>query len=147
LQQFIEKYRDEIEGTLSGLDRMIFRATPRRLNIFQRDHSRGILVAKGMEEYFWQNKLRFKDFGRHVQSVSGRVKDAFLKPFQEQRRPLEYIRSCKTDKEKRAHEIAARDRIESGLICAFSTMEMSPTFEYQKSRLVYRLRPCPVLYS
>src|SRR5215469_4362267 len=115
MQQFIEKHQSEIEGTLSGFDRIIFRATPRRLNIFYRDHSRGILVAKGMEEYFWQNQLHFKDFGGHVQSLSGRVKEAFLKPFQEQHRPLEYIRSAKTDKEKRAREIAARDQIESGL--------------------------------
>ena len=147
MQQFIEKYRDEILGTLSGFDRLVFRATPRRLNIFYRDHSRGILVAKGMEEYFWQNKLHFKDFGRHVQEVSRRVKDAFLKPFAEQKRPLEYIRSPKVDKDERAHQIAAKDKIDSGLICAFSTMEMSPTFEYEKSRIGYRLRPCPVLYS
>ena len=30
MQQFIEKHKDEIEGTLSGLDRVIFRAAPRR---------------------------------------------------------------------------------------------------------------------
>ena len=32
MQQFIEKYRDEITGTLTGFDRLVFRGSPRRLN-------------------------------------------------------------------------------------------------------------------
>jgi hypothetical protein len=84
MHKFIEKFGDKILGTLSGFDRLVFRATPRRLNMFYRDHSRGILVAKGMQEYFWQNNLHFKDFGDHVQGVSRRVKESFLKPFLEQ---------------------------------------------------------------
>jgi hypothetical protein len=32
MQQFVEKYREEILGTLSGFDRLVFRATPRRLH-------------------------------------------------------------------------------------------------------------------
>jgi hypothetical protein len=32
MQQFIEKYRDEVTGVLSGFDRLVFRASPRRLN-------------------------------------------------------------------------------------------------------------------
>jgi hypothetical protein len=83
MRQFIEKFGDEIVGTLSGHDRVVYRATPRRLNAFYRDDSRNILVAKGMQEYLWQNKILFKDFGRHVERVSSRVKEAFLKPFQQ----------------------------------------------------------------
>jgi len=147
MQQFIEKYRDEIVGTLSGHDRVVYRATPRRLSAFYRDDSRNILVAKGMQEYLWQNKILFKDFGRHVERVSSRVKEAFLKPFQQQDLPFEYIRDPKIDKDQRARELAAKHKIDSGLICAFSTMEMSPTFEYRKSKIAYRMRPCNVLYA
>ena len=50
-QQFIEKYSEEILGTLSGFDRLVFRAAPRRLCSFYRDQGREIVVAKGMEEY------------------------------------------------------------------------------------------------
>ena len=78
MQQFIEKYGKEIAGTLCGFDRLVIRATPRRLQNFYRDENRKILVAKGMEEYLWQNKIHFKDFGRHVQRISGRIKDQFL---------------------------------------------------------------------
>ena len=147
MQKFIEKYQEEILGTLSGFDRLVFRATPRRLNNLYQDHGRGVLVAKGMQEYLWQNKILFKNFGEHVKSVSERVKNAFLKPFQEQKRPFEFIRSPKVDKDERARQIAAKDKIDSGLICAFSTLEMSPTFEYMKSLIGYKMRPCNVLYS
>jgi hypothetical protein len=100
-----------------------------------------------MEEYLWQNKIHFKDFGRHVQRISGRIKDQFLKPFQQQDRPLEYIRDPQVDKDARARELAAKHKIDSGLICAFSTMEMCPTFEYMKSKIAYRKRPCNMLYA
>jgi hypothetical protein len=147
MQQFIEKYGKEIAGTLCGFDRLVIRATPRRLQNFYRDENRKILVAKGMEEYLWQNKINFKDFGRHVQRISGRIKDQFLKPFQQQDLPLEYIRDPQVDKDARARELAAKHKIDSGLICAFSTMEMCPTFEYMKSKIVYRKRPCNMLYA
>ena len=32
MQQFIEKYREQITGVLSGFDRLVFRGTLRRLN-------------------------------------------------------------------------------------------------------------------
>ena len=147
MQQFIEKFGKEIIGTLSGFDRVVCRATPRLLNIFEWDRDREILVAKGMQQYFWHNHIPFTDFGRHVKVVSDRVKEAFLKPFREQKLPVEYIRDPRLDKEKRARELAAQRQIESGLVCAFSTMEMSPTFEYMKSKIAYRLRPCNVLYA
>src|SRR6266480_7493766 len=110
MQQFIEKYQDEIQGVLSGFDRLVFRATPRRLNSLYKDHGRDIMVAKGMQEYLWQNGILFKDFGRHVKQVSQRVKSAFLKPFAEKNRPLIYIRSPKLDKDELARQIAAKDK-------------------------------------
>ncbi|MEK7404364.1 MAG: hypothetical protein AAB225_04585 [Acidobacteriota bacterium] len=32
MQDFINKYRDQINGTLSGFDRLVFRGSLRRLN-------------------------------------------------------------------------------------------------------------------
>jgi hypothetical protein len=57
MQQFIEKYAAEILGTLSGFDRLVFRATPRRLQNMYRDENRKILVAKGMENIFGRTKF------------------------------------------------------------------------------------------
>ena len=112
MHKFIEKFGDQILGTLSGFDRLVFRATPRRLNIFHPEN--GVLVAKGMEEYFWQNELRFKKFGDHVKFVSGRVKEAFLKPFVEQKLPVEFVRSSKLNKDEWARALAAKQS------CGFS---------------------------
>jgi hypothetical protein len=61
MQQFIEKYADQILGSLSGFDRLVFRGSLRRLNIGYWDTKRRVQVAKGMEEYLWQNKIQFKD--------------------------------------------------------------------------------------
>ena len=147
MSQFIEKYRDQILGTISGFDRVVFRATPRRLNNIRWDPGRGIFVAKGMQEYLWQNGIRFKNFGEYVQQVSARVKEACLEPFRKQQLPVEYIWDPQLDKEKRARELAAKHKIDGGLICALSAMEMSPTFEYRKSQIACRKRPCQVIYA
>src|SRR5437588_799587 len=65
MQQFIEKYRDQITGVLSGLDRLVFRAAPRRLNFGYFDKNLKAFVARGMEEYYWQNRLLYKEYQKH----------------------------------------------------------------------------------
>jgi hypothetical protein len=146
MQQFIEKYRDQIQGYLSGFDRLAFRGAPRRLNSCVWDPERKILVAKGMEEYLWQNKILFKDYGRHVARVSERVKHWSLKPFRDADLPILYERDPRVDKDLLAREQARKLGIRSGLVCAISTMEPNPTFDYIKSRIVRRTRPAHVLY-
>jgi hypothetical protein len=56
---------------------LVFRATPRRLNVSYFDKNLKAFVARGMEEYCWQNKLLFKDYQKRVKAVSERVKGAF----------------------------------------------------------------------
>jgi hypothetical protein len=147
MQQFIEKYREEILGSVSGFDRLVFRAAPRRLQQSYWDAGRQIRVAKGMQEYLWQNHIHFKDFGAHVQQVSRRLKEQFLKPFEEQKLPIVFLRDPNVDKDRMARELAAKNKIESGLVCALSVMEPSPTFEYIKSKIAVRLRPCHMFYQ
>ena len=55
MQQFIAKYQDQIQGVISGFDRLVLRGSLRRIT-FQR----------GMEEYLWQNHVLFKDYQQHV---------------------------------------------------------------------------------
>jgi len=66
MQQFIEKYRDQITGVLSGFDRLVIRGSLRRLNFGYFDDNLKAFVAKGMEEYLWQNKILFKHYAEHV---------------------------------------------------------------------------------
>jgi len=145
MKQFIDKYGSEIAGVLTGFDRLVFRATPRRLNYCYRDKSRGILVAQGMEEYLWQNQIRFKDYGRHVQSVSRRLKDHIQKKVLGEQWPIVFLRN-QEDKDERARQLAEQRQISSGIVCALSVMEPSPTFEYVRSRIASRIRPCHMYY-
>jgi hypothetical protein len=146
MQQFIEKYRDRITGVLSGFDRLVFRAAPRRLNFGYFDRTLKTFVAEGMEEYCWQNTVLFKDYARHVKGVSERIKKASEQAFREQDRPVIYLQSPSVDKEQLARTVAQSRNIQSGLVCAISALEPSPTFEHKGTHIIRRTRPCHVLY-
>lgn len=104
------------------------------------------MVAEGMEVYLLKNRILFKDYAQHVKQVSERLKDASLKPFREQELPVVFLRSPSVDKEALARKLAAENKIGSGLVCAFSTLEPSPTFEHRGTHIIRRERPCHALY-
>lgn len=147
MQEFINKYRDEINGTLSGFDRLVLRGSLRRLDYGRWDRNLQAFVAQGMEQYLWQNKILFKDYLDHVKSVSQRVKQASAKPFQERGLPVEYLRNPSTDKDARARQLGAGRKQTEELVCALSTVEPSPSFEHRGTHMVRRLRPCQVIYQ
>jgi hypothetical protein len=146
MQQFTDKYADQITGVLTGFDRLVFRATPRRLNFGYFDRNLKAFVAKGMEEYCWQNKVLFKNYSEHVQAVSERLKKQSLQPFRDQGLPVMFVQSASIDKEALARTVAENNNITSGLVCAISVMEPSPTFEHRGTHITRRVRPCHVLY-
>jgi hypothetical protein len=147
MQQFIEKYGEQINGVLTGFDRLVFRGSLRRLNYGRYDSSLKAMVARGMEEYLWQNKILFKDYQDHVKRVSERLKKASLKPFEEQGMPVIFLRDPAADKNQIARDIASEKGVTSGLVCAISTLEPSPTFEHRGTHIIRRTRPCHVLYQ
>ena len=146
MQQFIEKYREQIQGVVSGFDRLVFRGSLGRLNQGYWDEARRVFVAHGMEQYCWQNQILFKDYQQHVKGVSERLKKKSLQPFGEQDRPVIFLRDPKVDKEQLARRIAAEKGLTSGLVCALSALEPSPTFDHLGCNLIRRIRPCHVLY-
>ena len=146
MKQFIEKYKDQIQGAVSGFDRLVFRGTLRGLNKGRYDPSLKAVVASGMEEHLWHNKIRFKDYADHVKRISERIKASSLKPFREQGLPVEFDRGG-ADKDALARQIAAEKKIDSGLVCAISTLEPSPTFEHRRINMIRRMRPCGALYQ
>ena len=68
MQRFIEKYREQINGALSGFDRLVFRGSLRRLNYGYYEPGLKAMVAKGMEEYLWQNKILFNSRATRITS-------------------------------------------------------------------------------
>jgi len=146
MQQFIDKYREQIVGTLSGFDRLVFRGCLRRLNASFWDASRQVMVAKGMEEYCWQNEILFKNYADYVRRTSEKLKKRSLQPYREGGIPIHFVQDPAIDKDELAWAMATEKGIRQGPACILSTMEPSPTFDYIKSRLVRRTRPCHVLY-
>jgi hypothetical protein len=147
MQQFIEKYRERISGVLTGFDRLVLRGSLRRLNYGRYDNGLNAMVARGMEEYLWQNKILFKDYQDHVKRISERLKKAALEPFEKQKIPVIFLRSPSADKNQIARDIASERGVTSGLVCAISTLEPSPTFEHRGTHIIRRTRPCHVLYQ
>jgi hypothetical protein len=135
MQQFISRFKDRIQGVVSGFDRVLFRGSLRRLN-----------HAHGMEVYLHLNNILFKDYETQVKSWSQRVKEASTAPFREQNLPVEYLRRADMDKDQRARQIAAERNISSGDVCVLSAMELTPTFQHEGTHMAIRKRPCLALY-
>src|SRR5437016_6740447 len=139
MQEFIAKHRDEITGVLSGFDRLVFRGTLRSLS-----------HVNGMDTYLAMNKVLRKDFGRHVQQVSERLKQASLAEAVKRGRPVKYLTSPQADKEALAQKIATQDGVRQGLICVLTSVELCRSFEVYRNRetkqldLVRRRRKMPV---
>ena len=55
------------------------------------------------------------------------------------------MREAGLDKDEYARRVAAERGIRTGPVCVLSVLEPCPTFEYVKSKIVRRKRPCHVL--
>lgn len=141
MNEFISKYQDQLNGVLSGFDRLVFQG-----------HLRTISSAHDMEIYLAFNRILKKDFGRHVQDVSERLKQASLAEAMAQARPVIYMENSTASKEDLARAIASRDRVREGLICVLTALEVcwsfkvSPDRESRKLRVKACTRKCLHLY-
>jgi hypothetical protein len=139
--KFIADRQAEISGVLSGFDRLIFRGT-----------LRSIAYPAGMDQYLYHNQILLKDFGAHVEHVSQQLKAASLAEAIAAGRPVRYLPSAATDKEKLARRIAAEDHISQGPVCVLTCVEPCRSFEIYRDRttgcieLQPRLRKCLFLY-
>ncbi len=76
MNDFIAKYQDQLSGTLSGFDRLVFSGT------LWKDR------LTGMKGYLWAHGLAAKDFGEHAEQISKRVKEASLAAVLAANRPV-----------------------------------------------------------
>jgi hypothetical protein len=141
MKEFIAKHRNEIAGVLSGFDRLIFRGTLRSL-----------AHVAGMQTYLAMNKILLKDFARHVQHISQRLKEASLARARALGRPVQYLVSGRVKKEEVARRMAAEQGVGRGLIGVLSCVELCRSFEVYRNaqsrqlELVPRWRKCLFLY-
>lgn len=120
MNDFITKFQNELTGTLSGFDRLVFRGTLWRNRL------------SGMKGYLWAHGLGCKDFGEHAEQISKRVKDAAVEPMLAAGRPVRYLNSGKDNKQQIALEIAAADRVSQGPICALTAVELCRSYAIRR---------------
>jgi len=140
MNEFISKYSDQISGVISGFDRLVFRG------------NLALNHEAGMKGYLWANGVAWKDYAKHVEEISQRVKRASLGSMEACNRPIRYLSSAKQSKEEMARAIARQDRITNGPVCAFTAVE--PCFSWrvagnrqtQKLQLLRSMRQCLFVY-
>ena len=135
MQQFIARFEDQIQGTLSGFDRVVFRGTLRRLT-----------HPQGMKMYLIQNGLLCKQYQDHVKQISQELKEASLEPFRREQLPIQHVYDGKSDKDEIARAVAAQRGIKEGNVCALTALELSPTFQHEKTSMAVRRRPNLAIY-
>ena len=134
MQQFIAKFEKDIQGALSGFDRVLFRGSLRRLT-----HS------LGMKWYLSQNGILCKEYEDHVKKISHKVKKAALAPLLRQNLLVRHVHG-RDDKEALARAFAVEKGIRQGDVCALTAMELAPTFQHDKTDMAIRPRPCLTVY-
>lgn len=142
MDRFLARYRPRIAAVLSGFDRLVFRGTLLPL-----------VMPGGMFCFLQRAQVGLLDFKEYVLATSERVKEVALREAVEHDRPVRYLESSRTDKEKLARRLLAEHPLEEGLICAFKTVEPCMSFEYHRSPdphergLRLRQRTCLHIYK
>ena len=138
---FLTKFATVVRGVLSGFDRLLFCGTLRNL-----------AHCRGLQAYLWYNRIPYKDFAAHSLAVTARLEEASLRQARQLGREIRYLNSAQHRKEDIAREIAARDRIKSGLICVLRSVDPCTSFQINKNHrtkkleIHYRQRKCLHLY-
>jgi len=141
MKEFIAKFSSHLLGVLSGFDRVLIRGS-----------LRAICYPEGMMRYLSATSILLKDFGRHVEAASERLKAASQARAAQLGRKVLYLTSSQVRKEDMARALAAREGITSGLVCVLSCVEPCWSFTVRRNREVKRLelvggqRKCLHLY-
>ena len=80
MHTFLSKHADDVTGTLSGFDRLVFRGTLRRL-----------VYPEGMKTFLNSVAVLLKDFGKYVLAASNRLKEASVYAASRASWPLIYM--------------------------------------------------------
>jgi hypothetical protein len=139
--RFIQCFEDKITGVLSGFDRLVIRGTLRR-----------IVSVEGMKDLLWHKQILLKQFGGWAEKLTEQLKELSCQTAKDLNRPVVYVPSADTDKDKLARQIAARDGITQGLVAVLTCVEPCMSFDIYRNKdekkldLVRRVRKCLFLY-
>jgi hypothetical protein len=114
MKQFIARFEDQIQGTLSGFDRVVFRGSLWRLT-----------YPEGMKMYLIQNGILCKQYQDHVKQVSQQIKEASLEPFRRLPLPIQHVYDPRQAKDEIARSLASKHGIREGNVCALTAAQSS----------------------
>ncbi len=141
MREFLQKFGLHIHGVLSGWDRLVLRGTLRTLS-----------HVAGMKLYLHESNVLWKDFGRHVEGLSERIKQATQDRARRLGLKVIYLYSPRSNKEEIARQMAQERDVEEGPICILSTVEVCRSYEIRRDaqrkeiHLESRLRKCLFYY-
>lgn len=123
MDKFIQRFSDEVIGTLSGYDRLLIHGNLRRL-----------CYPIGMKDYLWEKEILLKDFGDFAENVTKGLNDSVRIYADKKKRPIIHLDSIKINKEAVALKIAREDKISQGLIAILSCVESCRSYVVQASK-------------
>ena len=139
-------HQDEILGSLTTFDRMIFRG-----------YLTGFFPTGAFQHFLNRQGVLLKDFGRFVKTATSEVKEHIKELADRSGRPYIYLESAHTkasgqSKDDLAREIADRDGVLEGLVCVLAVVEPCKSFDVRGNRskkkleVVRRQRKCLHFY-
>lgn len=129
METFLSIHQDEIVGTLSMFDRMIFKG-----------YLTGFFPKGAFGAYLSRQGILLKDFSNFVQERTKALKAHIEGLAEAAGRPLQYLSSTKgPSKEDMVRSIAERDGVREGLVCVFSVLETCMSFDVQGNRVTHKL--------
>lgn len=126
--KIIDKFKNKINGVLSGFDRMIIKG-----------HIRNFFSDSGKMYFLSQENVLLKEYGDYAEKVTRSLKDHVEKIAETMERPLIYLNSSKISKEGTALDVLKKDPVDEGLICILSTVEMCNSVDIKKNRNTHKL--------
>jgi hypothetical protein len=128
MKAFMDRYRAEVKGAISGWDRLAFRGTQRWL-----------ANPAGLSSYLLSQGILLKHFKHWAQAMTNRVRRSCEEVARRLGIRTEYLPSSRTDKEALVRSIAQDDGIQEGPICMLSVVEPSHSLTVGPNRATRRL--------
>jgi hypothetical protein len=129
--KFMKRFKAEVVGVLSSLDRIQFRGT-----------KRFVATLRGMSEYLWKRQIRLKDFSEFTQATTGALRDAVQEQAAERGFPVDYLNSYTISKEDKALELAKQRGISEGLAAVLSCVERCQSLTVRRNASSRMLELC-----
>lgn len=142
MKSFVQKHASLVIGTLSGFDRVRFRGTLRQLS-----------HVEGFSSYLAVVGVLLKDFRRHVEAISGRIRRGALEWGDRHGLQRIHLRSSRQSKEELVQRLIAERKLEQGPVALLSCVEPCRAFSVRKNgasrklELRFEQRQCLHVYA